>query len=257
MERIATAIAVAPENPAALSTNLGEVYRSMGRLDEAIASFRRALRFKPDQPEIYNNLGLALAGVGQLDAAIEAYRRALEIKPDYAAVHSSLIYTLHLQPRHDDRAIVEEQQRWNRQFGDPLKPIIRPHLNDRNHLRRLRIGYVSPDFRFHALAFFFAPLLEAHDRGQFEIYCYASFSRPDAMTERLRKSADAWREVRGLSDPQLAECVREDGIDILVDLAMHTAGNRLPAFARRPGRRCRFPGWPIPEARAWKRSTTG
>jgi len=233
VEQIGKAITVAPDNPAAHS-NLGEVYRSMGRLDEAIASFRSALRLKPNQPEIYNNLGLALAAVGEGDAAIEAYRRALAIKPDYAAVHSSLIYTLHLQPRADDGAILEEQRRWNRQFGEPLQPVARAHLNDRSPDRRLRIGYVSSDFRFHALAFFFAPLIEAHDREQFEIYCYTSFPRPDAITDRLRKSAAVWQEVSELSETQLAERVRDDRIDVLVDLAMHTAGNRLCAFARKP-----------------------
>ena len=230
---IRQALAIAPDNPAAHS-NLGEAYRSAGRLDEAIASFRRAIHLKPDEPGMHCNLGLALADLGQSDAAVAIFRRALALQPDNAAAHSSLIHTLHLHPHPDDHSIDQEHQRWNQQFSSPLRRLIQPHASDRHPDRRLRIGYVSPDFRFHAAAFFFAPLLEAHDRQSFEIYCYASVLQPDAVTERLRKSADLWRDVRALSDAQLAGCVRADRIDILVDLAMHTAGNRLPAFARRP-----------------------
>ena len=233
VEWIRQALVITPNHPIAHS-NLGEAYRSAGRLDEAIASFRCALELMPDQPGMYNNLGLALAGLGQLDEALAAYRRALALQPDYAAVQSSIIYTLHLHPGQDERMIAGEHQRWNRQFSEPLKRFILPLANVPDPQRRLKIGYVSPDFCFHAISFFLAPLLEARDHGPCEIYCYASVQRPDAMTERLRKSADEWRDVRALSDAELAERVRHDGIDILVDLAMHTANNRLPAFARKP-----------------------
>ena len=214
--------------------NLGTAQRARGRLDEAVLAFRRALQFRPDLPDVHNNLGLTLSEQGQFDEALVAYRRALELKPDQAGVHSNLVYTLHFHPAQDERMIAEEQQRWNQRFSAPLKPVIAPHAIDPNPACRLKIGYVSPDFHSHAVSFFLVPLLEHHDREQYEIYCYAGGRLSDAVTERLRNSADVWREVRALSDAQFAERVRADGIDILVDLAMHTAGNRLPAFARRP-----------------------
>jgi predicted O-linked N-acetylglucosamine transferase (SPINDLY family) len=130
--------------------------------------------------------------------------------------------------------IFEEQRRWEQRFGESLRRSICSHTNDRRPERRLRIGYVSPDFRFDSLAFFLTPLLENHDHRQLEIYCYSSVGRPDAVTQRLQKTADVWRDVRLLPDDQLAEQVRNDRIDILVDLSMHTTGNRLLAFARKP-----------------------
>jgi len=169
-----------------------------------------------------------------LEEAVTSYLRAVELQPEHAGMHSNLVYMLHYHPAQDDSMIAQEQQRWNRQFSDPLKPFIRPHTNDRHPGRRLRVGYVSPLFWSNAITFFLAPLLEAHDHRSYEIYCYAGIKRRDAITERMRKSADVWREVRTLSHAQLAECVRDDGIDILVDLSMHTADNRLPAFARQP-----------------------
>ena len=214
--------------------NLGNLLRDQGQLDEAIATYGHVLELEPDYADAYNNLGNAFKERGQVDEALAAYRHALELKPGWAEVQSNVIYTLHVHPAQDGKALAEEHERWNQQFSEPFKRLIPPHANDRNPQRRLRIGYVSPDFRSHAAAFFLAPLLEAHDHERYEIYCYSNVRRPDAVTQRLRKSADVWREVRAFSDARLAGCVRDDGIDIVVDLAMHTAGNRLPVFARKP-----------------------
>ena len=214
--------------------NLGTVLKNRGRYDEAITAYHQALQLQPDSAGVHSNLGNVLKDRGRLDEAITAHRRALELSPERAEAHSNLIYTLQFHPGLEEETIAEEQRRWNRQFSDPLKDFLLPHTNDRDPERRLRIGYVSPDFRDHAVAFFLVPLLEAHDHQQFEIYGYSSVSRLDAMTARLRPCTDVWREVRYLSDTQLAESIRRDGIDILVDLALHTAGNRLPAFARKP-----------------------
>ena len=112
--------------------------------------------------------------------------------------------------------------------------LIQPHSNDRSPDRRLRIGYVSPDFRDHAESFFTAPLLAAHDHQDFEIYCYSDVVQPDPVTTRLGSYADVWRGITGLSDDRVAELVRQDRIDILVDLTMHMARNRLLVFARKP-----------------------
>jgi predicted O-linked N-acetylglucosamine transferase (SPINDLY family) len=214
--------------------NLGVALSGKKQLDEAIAAHRRALDLNSQYSDAANNLGNALKDTGDIEGALEAYRRALAIDPNQPDVHSNLIYALHLQPADRGQAILDEQQRWNQLFCPPRRLARQPHPNDPSPHRRLRIGYVSPDFRHHAVAFFFTPLLEAHDRERFEIFCYSDAEHADSVTERLRKSADAWRDVRYLSELQLADLIRGEGIDILVDLAMHTADNRLPAFARRP-----------------------
>jgi len=149
-------------------------------------------------------------------------------------VHSNLLYTRVFCPGYDAQAIFEEHRRWSRQHAEPLARFIQPHSNDRSLHRRLRIGYVSPDFRDHAESFFTVPLLSAHDHQSFEIFCYADVAWPDGITARLRSYADVWQNITGLTDEQVAQLVRQDKIDILVDLTMHMARNRLLLFARKP-----------------------
>jgi len=171
---------------------------------------------------------------GKLDDAIACYRRALELKPDSAEVHSNLVYTQIFCPGYDAQTLYEEHCRWNELHAAPLANFIQPHLNDRSPDRRLKIGYVSPDFRNHCQSFFTVPLFSAHDHGEFDIICYADVVRPDNITERLRSHVDTWRNIAGLSHEQVAQWIRRDGIDILVDLTMHMARNRLLVFARKP-----------------------
>src|SRR5690606_10711990 len=111
---------------------------------------------------------------------------------------------------------------WAERHVAPLASERRSHPNDRGRDRRLRIGYVSPDFREHSVARFMLPLIEQHDRDRVEVFAYSDVTRPDAVTERIRDSADAWRDITASSDTQLAELVRADRIDILVDLAAHS-----------------------------------
>ena len=214
--------------------NLGLLWQDRGHLDDAVTCYRHALRWDPAYSEAHNNLGNALKDQGALDEAVASFRKALELKPDDHAAHSNLLYTLVFCPGYDAQAILEEHRYWNRRFAEPLARLMQPHSNDCSFHRRLRIGYVSPDFRDHAQAFFMLPLLSAHDHENFEIYCYADVARPDEITARLRSLADVWRSIAGLSDEQVAGLVRGDGIDILVDLTMHMAGNRLLVFARKP-----------------------
>jgi len=214
--------------------NLGDALREQGQMDEAMAAYRQALELRPDSAEAWNNMGAVLARQGQIGQAVEAYRQALELKPDQAWVQSNLIYALHFHPAHDTGTIAEEQGRWSRQFAEPLRQLHAPHANDRNPERRLRVGYVSPDFRGHVIRHFLTPLLESHHRTHIEIYCYASVRRPDKITERLKEAADVWRDALAWPDEVLARRIREDQIDILVDLTLHMADNRLLVFARKP-----------------------
>jgi protein O-GlcNAc transferase len=219
---------------AEVAYNLGIVLWKLERVEEAIACNQQAVRLKPDYAEAHVNLGNGLMERGQLDDAIAAYRTALQLRPDAAHIHSNLIRILHYHPGYGLQAIREECRRWNARHAEPLKKDIQPHTNLPDPERRLRIGYISPDFRDHVDSFFTVPLLSNHDHRQFEIFCYAQVAHPDALTERLRGYADVWRSIVGLSDAQTADLVRSDQIDILVDLKMHTADNRLLVFARKP-----------------------
>jgi protein O-GlcNAc transferase len=225
-------------NYAEVWNNLGNVLQVQGHLEEAVEAYRSALRLKPDWVEIQNNLGNTLKDQGQLDTAISAFRTACAQKPDMIQAHNNLIYALHYHPDFDAMAIHQEQQRWNQQHAAPLKKFIMPHTNpdspQDDSERRLKIGYVSSDFREHVVGWNLLPLFQEHDHKFFEIFCYSSVVHPDTVTQRLRSLADKWRNIVGVSDQQAAQMIREDKIDILVDLAVHTAYNRLLLFAHKP-----------------------
>ncbi len=215
-------------------SNLGGIFWERGDVDQAVACFRRALDLKPDYDEALHNLGVVLKDRGEVEEAIACNRRALELRPSFAVCHGNLAYLLGFCPGFDAQAICEELRRWNDRHAAPLAKTIQPHANDRSADRRLRIGYISPDFRVHCQAFFTVPLLSSHDHQNFEIFCYADVARPDATTARLRAWADVWRDIVGLSDEQITQLVRQDQIDILVDLTMHMNDNHLLVFARKP-----------------------
>ena len=231
--RLLEAVRLEPVNAAA-SYNLGIVLWRQGRLEEAADCYLEALRLKPEYPEAHLNLGNVRKDQGRLDDAIDSYRAAVGQDPTAAHMHSNLILCLHYHPGYDAAAFYDESRRWNQRHAEPLKVLIRPHTNRPEPERRLRIGYVSPDFREHVDSFFTIPLLSNHDHRQFEIFCYANVKRPDSVTQRLRGFADVWRSTVGLSDQQIADMIRADQIDILVDLELHAANNKLLVFARKP-----------------------
>jgi predicted O-linked N-acetylglucosamine transferase (SPINDLY family) len=134
----------------------------------------------------------------------------------------------------DAPAILEEARRWDERHAAPLARAVAPHANDRTPERRLRVGYVSPDFRHHANSHFFLPLIAEHEHERFEIFCYASVAAPDDLTEGTRRHADHWRDIAPLDDAGAAAVIREDRIDVLVDLAMHAKSGRPALFARKP-----------------------
>jgi predicted O-linked N-acetylglucosamine transferase (SPINDLY family) len=219
---------------ASAHNNLGSVLKDLGRLDEAVDCYRKAIELRPDFTEAHNNLGNAWKDQGQIDEALACYRRAVEAKPDFVHTQCNLLYTLHFSPTCDAATLYAELRRFNEQYARPLAATIQPHANDRAPDRRLRVGYVSPDFRKHPVGRFLLPLLEAHDRQQYDIWCYASVEVRDAITERCQAAASVWRDVTALDDEELAAAIRADGIDILVDLTMHMAHSRLGVFARKP-----------------------
>lgn len=204
------------------------------RYDEAIDSCQSALAIDPACWLAQFHLGNALSANGEVVSALAAYRRTVELCPTQHAAHSALVFLMPYAPGIDAPAVGHEARSWARQRAEPLASEVRAHTNDRDPERRIRVGYVSPDFREHAVALFLLPLLASHDRQAVEVFCYSSTATPDAVTARLRASADAWRDVAQTDDAAVADLVREDRIDVLIDLTMHASGGRPLLFARKP-----------------------
>jgi protein O-GlcNAc transferase len=215
--------------------NLGVAFNELGCRDEAIESIRRAIELAPNATYNHSNLALALQSLGQLDEAFDEYRQAVALAPDQAGLHSNLLYALHYHPSTGAESLFREHQTWGQRHADSLTSSSVPHALDRSPGGRLRVGYVSPNFKAHAVNFFFEPILAAHDRERFEIVCYSDTTVEDETTRRLRDYASIWRSSLALSNEQLAGQIRQDNIDILVDLTGHISGGlRLLAFARKP-----------------------
>ena len=227
------AVELMPASAEALNY-LGAAFKDQGMLDEALTAFGKALELNPGYAEALHNVGIVCKDTGQVDQAIDSYRRALAINPSDTRVHSSLLFTLLFHRESTASTVHDEHRRWNQRHAEPLGKSIRPHTNDPSPDRRLRVGYFSPDFRDHCQALFTLPLFSSHDHSHFEFFCYSSVASPDGVTERLRACTDVWRNVARSSDEQLAETIRNDRIDVLVDLTMHMAGSRLLLFARKP-----------------------
>jgi predicted O-linked N-acetylglucosamine transferase (SPINDLY family)/glycosyltransferase involved in cell wall biosynthesis len=228
------AIALRPGD-AAPRNNLGMALRLEGRLDEALAAFREALALDPAIAEAHTNLGNALKDTGQLDEALAAYRQAIALDRSLPLHHSNLIYALQLSPDTDAASLTAEQARWVAQHSAALTAAAPAHTRPAAApARPLRLGLVSADFWDHVAGRNLLPWLRHLDRAAFEVTCYANVARPDALTAEFRALAGRWRDTLGLSDQEVARLVREDGIDILFDLGLHTADNRLLVFARRP-----------------------
>jgi protein O-GlcNAc transferase len=226
--------------------NLGKAFYDSGQLDQAMAANRRAIALQPNYVSAQRNLASNLFEAGQLNEAIDTYRQAIANDPaEQANISSDLIYALHFHPDYNAHSLAAETKQWNDRYAKPLSRFIGPHLNDRDLNRRLRVGYVSPDFRQHVVGINLKPLFGHHDRQRFEICCYSDVTRPDSMTRWFIEHADHWHNTADLSDEELANKIREDQIDILVDLALHTQGNRLLVFARKPAPvQMTFAGYP-------------
>ncbi len=216
-------------------TALGAIHAKAGRLDEAIIEYRRALEIDENFHTARGYLNTALEDAGRHDETEAVFRDAIALCPDDPLPQSVLLFNMMYWPNVSARDILAEARAWNARFARPLTVQAPPHHNDRSPERRLRVGYVSPDFREHAMSRFTIPLLRNHDHRQVEVFCYSSGPvQPCPETDHIRASADVWREVADLDDAALSEVIRRDQIDILVDLTMHLLGRRVLAFARRP-----------------------
>ena len=252
--------------------NLGKILKDAGRIDEAVSSYRAALAMRPDLVEALNNLGTAMKEIGDLDGALAAYRQAMAIRPD-ARTASNLLYLLWFHPAYDAAKIRDEHVAWGRTMvsafpplppaegggegrrrGASNSPSPQPSPGGRGGNaggnatppgRRLRIGYVSADFRQHVVGYNLLPLFRAHDRERFEIYGYSNVVQADSMTAQFQSLCSGWRDISQIDDDFAARLIASDSIDVLVDLSLHMSGNRLGVFARKPAPiQATFAGYP-------------
>ncbi len=212
--------------------NLGFSRHLEGRLSEAAALCERALQMQRDCAEALNVLGMVLLDQGRQEEALAAMRRATELKPDSTIIHSGYLNTLQYQPQVTPQRLHDEHQEYQRRHAAAITPCA--HGNDLDPERPLRVGFVSPHFERHPVGYFLIGALEQLDRRKFAVVCYSDTRGQDDMTARFRAAASEWRDLRGKTDEEVVDQVRADRIDVLFDLAGHTGGNRLPAFARKP-----------------------
>jgi predicted O-linked N-acetylglucosamine transferase (SPINDLY family) len=269
-QALATLQEAAAANPGSsqILTNLGNVLSLLGRYDEALDVFQKALQIQPGAPEVLLNLAVAHHQKGEFDAAVDGFRQLLQAHPNHLearkshgntlrlidnldesiacyeqvlaanpgnwSVASARLFSLQYHEKYDAHQILAENRIWADRFARPISENVPPHTNDPSPDRRVRIGYVSPDFRSHCLTLFTEPLFIHHDRQQFEIFCYSMVAKPDQISERLQTRADAWRKCRDVPEPNLAEQIRADGIDILIDLTRHMPAAHPLLFAFKP-----------------------
>ena len=214
--------------------NLGITFKELGRLEDAEASYKRAIALNSDYAEAHNNLGNMLKDVGRLEEAEASLKQAIALKPDYILARDNLLFVLN----YDHRLSAAELYREYEAHGAFISSMTTQLFNHSGHPsvagRRIRIGYSSPDLRSHVCRFFMEPIFREHNRIQFELFAYSNTADPDAHTKRLKGYFDHWVDVLKFSDEAMAQRIYDDGIDILVDMAGHTKGNRLSVFAMRP-----------------------
>ena len=225
-----TALRIDRNAPEALR-NLADCLRMTGHPGEAVIVSRRAVKVAPDMVGGWNNLASSLIEVGDIVDGLQSFRKALQLETGNEGVRSNMLYALNYFPGVDAIKLCRVHRDWDRHHG-----ISAPdsHGNDPDPERRLKIGYVSGDFRSHSVSYFLEPLLVHHDRQRFEIFAYAQVHHGDHVTDRFRDLVDNWCDIVPLDAAAAAQRIRDDGIDILIDLTGHTAGSRLGVFAHKP-----------------------
>ncbi len=227
------ALVVNPDT-AAMHYSLGIVFDEQGNQSEAAKSYRKAIDLNPNYADAYTNLGNIFANQGKFSQAMECYYKSVEAEPKEGYTFGNILFYMNYDPDKSAEEIYAAYQEYNSRFALPLAKHHQPHTNDKNPHRTLRVGYVSPDFNQHSVRHFLEPLLANHDTSVIEVYAYAELAKEDHMSQRYKGYCDHWIPTLGMSNEVLAQRIRSDGIDILVELAGHTNKNRLGVFARKP-----------------------
>lgn len=217
-----------------LHYNLGKALAGSGAAAQAVAAYRQACRLDPAFVWAFINLGNALADLGLHDEAAKAYRQALDLDPSHAGGWNNYLLSSQYAEGATAANLFALCQNFEKHVGASLRKYIKPHNNRRDPERPLRIGYVSPDLMRHPVGFFMSGVFSHHDKDAFRISAYSLSDKEDDLTQRLKESVHHWVAAKRLDDKALAQRIRSDGIDILIDLAGHTADNRLTLFAQKP-----------------------
>ena len=216
------------------SFNLGCTYQALRELSSAIDWFNNTLVRNPAHHQSYNNKACTYKDQGRIKDAIAVYQEIIQRKLNNAVYDSNLLFTLNYLEDIDPEAVFRHHLEWAARYAPEEDHISRNYPNDAIPNRRLRVGYVSADFCAHSVAYFMFPVILGHDRKQIEVYCYADVAKPDEVTQALKTNAEHWKNIYGMSDDLVFQCIQQDHIDILVDLAGHSANNRMKLFARKP-----------------------
>ncbi len=233
------AVELKPDS-AEFHNNLANLCLQLFRLDEAVRHYQQALELKPEYVDACSNLGRAYRLCGDSRGLAMVYR-ALELGPASRSAVDILLFSLNYYEQ-DPRKVFEEHKRWSAAVYSAGTVLPTGQVISR---KRIRIGYVSADFKNHPVATFFEPVLRHYDRNQFDVFCYAQVVNPDATTAQLQELGGIWRSTVGLSDQELADQIRMDGIDILIDLSGFTEGHRLGTFILKPAPvQCSWLGYP-------------
>ena len=224
---------LAPENFVILF-NLATRQKDFLEWESAEINYRKVLKMNEDFKPANTNLANLLRDTGRLDEAITIYRGLLSSASDLSNAHSDYLANLNYIYEGNNEFIYQESLEWERRHGDAKKEPYSVFRNEKVAERRLKIGYVSPDFHEHSINYFFSPLLSAHHQKNVETFCFSDNSYDDEATQHLVSAADHWRSIQGMSDMQASKLIRDDGIDVLVDLTGHMAKNRLTMFSLRP-----------------------
>jgi len=231
-KHLANALRLDPSRLAAVEALYARMLWTEEKYTEAIAAADRALVANPNYYLALVVRGRACAAQGRMQDVVDCLRRSLAIVPE-ATIHSSLLFDITCLTDTTPEVLYEEARRWNALYAAPLASEIRPHNNSRDPERRLKLGYVSPDLYAHPIAKFMLPVFEHQDRSRFEVFTYSVGTKSDEITQWIQSQVEHF--VSFPADPQkLAERIRADEIDILVDLAGHTTGEAYLAFARKP-----------------------
>jgi len=214
--------------------SLGAVLKSLGRFTEAKATCQRVLELEPDDAETHSNLGTIFLDEGALPEALASVRRASELRPDLAWTYSNYLAALHYTPDITPARLYEAHAEYETRYAASLRAAWRPFENDRDPERPLRVGFVSPHLYQQPVGYFLIRALEHMDPAACQVVCYYDRPAKDSMTARFQAVAASWRDVVLMRDEELAEQVRDDRIDILFDLAGHAGANRQLVFARKP-----------------------
>ena len=218
---------------ALVANAIATIYQTIGRYSKVVEYRKKAMEIEPNNIEIWSSFAVDMMVLGRTEEGIELMRRGLEKNPADSSLHSTLLWYLHYLPDQDPQELFEEHKRWGRMHTPPSMART-SHENGPDPDRRLRIGYLCPDFRSHSTAYTFEQFLDGHNREVIEVHGYGNVAEPDKVTERLKHQFDHYRHVYGTSDEALVSLIVQDKIDILVEIGGRVANNRLVAMAYKP-----------------------